>query len=451
MSMQTNIKTFYDSNTAMLLLKIINALCPLDPNTNHNVQNMFKAIQNAYCFVIVSYATYALYTMDISLYMHVGKIIYWQCLFDLLLCTPDVAVHHAFVLGILHPYLTTPGLEIHTYNEVSAILSTEISTIFLVIRNVIPAKYKTLATINNIIFIATFAYTRLYHYTTRLIYNAYLHNILQTHLTNSQLIPLYTSLYGLYFLNLYWGAIILKTLVKQFKSQMPSFQQCESIIKYMFFTSPLASLFLYRPFANHIYFIDTIGQCILAVSSYEYHKAVSQHNLDKNVLDNDIIWPYIDDVLLIHIRCFCCVLTNTNLYTSLTHNLPIMNLQMGKVYFSLLLHTASVYHFVKYLFTLKQDNHSLTINDTDAKKLAPLQFLQGFPILIDSLIIAFSTNSLTHRNNMLLITVLIFINGKVAPFYQMNHLVFHILLLLQTIFLCQSNIAANDHMIQSTI
>jgi hypothetical protein len=246
---------------------------------------------------------------------------------------------------------------------------------------------------------------------------------------------------------MYWAAIILKTLVKQFKSQMPSFQQCESIIKYMFFTSPLASLFLYRPFANHIYFIDTIGQGILAVSSYEYHKAVSQHNLDKNVLDNDIIWPYIDDVLLIHIRCFCCVLTNTNLYTALTHNLPIMHLQMGKLYFSLLSHTASMYNFVKYLFILKSENHTLTINEDDTAKLAPLHLFQGSSILLDSLIVAFSTNSLTHRNNMLVITALIFINGKVAPFYHMNHLVFHALLLLQTIFLCQSNIVANNDML----
>jgi hypothetical protein len=219
----------------------------------------------------------------------------------------------------------------------------------------------------------------------------------------------------------------------------------------MFFTSPLASLFLYRPFANHIYFLDTIGQGMLAASSYEYHNAVSQQQLDKNVLDNDIIWPYINDVLLIHIRCFFCVLTNTNLYTSLTQNLPNMHLQMGKVYFSLISHSASMYHFVKYAFTLKSEDHSLTVNEDDAAKLAPLQFFQGSSILLDSLIVAFSTNSLTHRNNILIITALIFINGKVAPFYHMNHLVFHALLLLQTIFLCQSNIAANDQMLNYPI
>lgn len=431
----------------MLLVKIINALCPLDPNTKHNIQSMFKTVQNIYCLSIVTYVTYVLCTRDISLYLYASQIIYRQCIFDLLLCTPDLALHHLFVLGLIHPFLTTPGIEMHAHNEMSIILSTELSTIFLVFRNIIPAKYKTLNAINNVLFIVTFAYTRLYNYSTQLIYNEPLHNKLIMHLPHSKSTLLITSLYGLFFLNIYWAAIILKTIVKQFKSKMPSFQECESIIKYMFFTSPLASLFKYRPFANSIYFLDTIGQGILAVSSYTYHNAVSQQPLEKSVLDNDIIWPYINDVLLIHIRCFFCILTNTNLYVHLTNNLPNMHLQMGKVYFSLLVHTSSMYHFVKYLFTLKSEDHTLTINEDDAAKLAPLQFFQGFPILLDSLIIAFSTNSLTHRNNILVITALIFINGKVAPFYHMNHVVFHALLLLQTIFLCQSNIAANDQLL----
>jgi hypothetical protein len=435
----------------MLLLYIIDLIYPLDPNRRHNFQSILKTFQNIYCFTIVAYAGYAIYTAKVDTYLTAIQIIHWQCIFDMLLCKPELVLHHIFVLHLTTPFLQIPGLANHTHEGVATILSTEISTIFLSLREFIPQRYTTLNSINNTAFICMFAYTRIYNYSNQLIYNEPLHNKLTSYLSTYNSCLIITAMYGLFFLNIYWAAIILKTIVKQFKSKIPSFQQCESMIKYMFFTSPLVSLFIYRPFTNPVYFIDTIGQGMLAISSYEYHKAASQQNIDKSVLDHDIIWTYINDVLLIHIRCFFCILTNTNLYTSLTHNLPIMNLQMGKVYFSLLLHTASVYHFVKYLFTLKQDNHSLTINDTDAKKLAPLQFLQGFPILIDSLIIAFSTNSLTHRNNMLLITVLIFINGKVAPFYQMNHLVFHILLLLQTIFLCQSNIAANDHMIQSTI
>jgi len=435
----------------MLLVKIINALCPLDPNTNHNVQTFFKAIQNTYCLAIVSYASYVIYTRDVQLYLHAGQVIQWQCVFDMLLCSPDLILHHLFVLGLLYPFLTTPGIEIHTQIEMSTILTTEMSTIFLVLSNIIPKKYQKLTIMNNVLFISTFAYTRLYMYSTALIYNVYLHNSLAMHLSSAKSTLLITSLYGLFFLNIYWGAIILKTLVKQYKPIMPSFQQCESIIKYMYFTSPLASLFLYRPFTHSIYFLDTIGQCMLAVSSYAYHNAASRHLPDKNVLDRDLLWIYINDVVLIHIRCFFCILTNINLYTTLTHNLPKMHIQIGKLYFSFVSHIASVYNVVKYIFSIKNNNHILSINGDEVDKMLPLHLFQGSSILLDSLIVAFSTNSLTHRNNMLVITALIFINGKVAPFYHMNHLVFHALLLLQTIFLCQSNMAANDQMMNQPV
>lgn len=431
----------------MLLLHIINAICHADPNTKHNVQSWVKTIQNTYCFCIVSYATYALFTQDIQLYIRAAQVIQWQCIFDMLLCSPDIALHHLFVLGLIYPFLTTPGIEIHTHNEISTILSSEISTIFLVLHNIIPKKYQTMAIINNVLFISSFAYTRLYMYSIELIYNESLHNKVEFYLPQSKVTILFTSLYGLFFLNIYWAAIILKTLVKQCKSHMPSFQQCESFIKYMYFTSPLASLFIYCPFTNSIYFLDIIGQGMLAISSYTYHNIASQQLIDKNVLDSDIIWYYIDDVLMIHIRCFFCILTNINLYIHLTNNLPNMHLQMGLVYFSLLAHTSSMYNIVKYVFMLKIENHILTVNGDDADKMLPIQFFQGFPILLDSLIIAFSTNILTCRNNMLVITALIFINGKVAPFYQMNHLVFHGLLLLQTIFLCQSNVETNEEIL----
>lgn len=448
---QTNINTFYCSTTTMLLVKLINALCPLDPTTKHNIQSMFKAIQNMYCLSIVAYATYAIYTAEVDIYLNAIQIIHWQCIFDFLLCSPDVALHHIFVLNLTTPILQIPGLANYTHEGVATILSTEISTIFLALRGFIPQTYKNLSIINNAVFVCIFAYTRLYNYATQLIYNEPLHNKLIMYLPRHNSFLIIGAIYGLFFLNIYWAAIILKTLVKQFKSQMPSFQQCESIIKYMFFTSPLASLVIYRPFANSIYFLDTIGQGMLAVSSYTYHNAVSQQLIDKNVLDNDLIWPYINDVLLIHIRCFFCVLTNTNLYIHLTNNLPKMHLQLCLVYFSLISHSASIYHFVKYAFTLKSENHSLTVNEDDAAKLVPLQFFQGSSILLDSLIIAFSTNSLKHRNNMLIITALIFINGKVSPFYHMNHLIFHALLLVQTIFLCQSNVVANDQILNYPI
>ena len=119
---------------------------------------------------------------------------------------------------------------------------------------------------------------------------------------------------------------------------------------------------------------------------------------------------------------------------------------MVLVYFSLLNHTAAMYNFIRYTITLKYNNEiiNLSVNDSDNVKI--IHLLNGLPSLIDSLIIVFNTNSLYYRNNMLVITMLIFINGMVKPFYHMNHLAFHVLLFFQTIFLCQSNVYVNEHM-----
>jgi hypothetical protein len=102
-----------------------------------------------------------------------------------------------------------------------------------------------------------------------------------------------------------------------------------------------------------------------------------------------------------------------------------------------------MYTFVKYVMGLKHDGAVLTVNEKSLALLWPLQVCQGLPILVDSLIVSFSTDDFNARTNMLLITALIFINGKITPFYHANHLVFHGLLLIQTIFLCNANVIAN--------
>jgi cation transport ATPase len=102
-----------------------------------------------------------------------------------------------------------------------------------------------------------------------------------------------------------------------------------------------------------------------------------------------------------------------------------------------------MYAFVKYVMGLKRDGVVMRVNEQNGTLLWPLQLCQGLPILVDSLIVAFSNDDFNARTNMLLITALIFINGRIAPFYHANHLVFHGLLFIQTIFLCSTNVIAN--------
>ncbi len=404
---------------------------------------MCKPFQNMACLSTVLFASYAIYDNSDAMLITAIQYVKYFSLVDLFICTPEVMVHHIAVLGMVLPYLDNPEFFTDTRTEMIALLTTEISTIFLVLRSVVPKKWGLLHVLNNVLFIVSFAYTRIYSYSHHLIYNEDLYNKIDQYLSPVTSTLVIMSIYMLYFLNIYWMSIIIKTVVKQFVDYLPTFQQCETMIKYMFFTSPIASLFIYTPFTNMIYWVDIVGQTLLSASSYIYHNAVSKSPIDKNVLDNDILWPYINDVLLIHVRCFGCVVVNTNLYGHLTTLSSAMYLQIVLLYLSFMHHCIAIYVFVKYVMGLKDDGAVLTVNDKGSSLMWTIYVCQGLPILVDSLIVAFSTDDFNARTNMLLTTALIFINGKIAPFYQANHFVFHGLLLIQTIFLCNANVIAN--------
>jgi len=432
----------------MFLLNVIDSYFPIKENIKNTIQSNFKYIQNIYCLLIVSYATYATLSNNIDLQIMALNIVKWQCILEFFLCSRDVMLHHLIVLGITVP-VTNSLQVIDTFlPELKIILQTELSTIFLTLHGIIPKKYKNAITINNILFVLTFLYTRLYQYSKYVIYNEKMYENITNYYTPANGTIICLALHSLLYINIYWGIIIIKTLVKQINKLniLPTTQQCEQIIKYMYFSSPIAACILYKPFENSIYFIDTIGVSMLSISSYEYHNQLSKYNHDKNVLDNNLIWYYINDVLFINIRCIFCIITNTNIYANIIRQSPVMYLKMGLLYISLTFHSASIYHFIKYIFTLKHADVILDIYDTNPKLTAPLRLFKGMPILIDSLIIAFSSGSLHECNNIILITIIIFATMSIVPFYQMNHLAFHLLLLVQTIFLCKSNLKVNNQM-----
>ena len=432
----------------MILLDCINAVMPMNNDTKTKTINIFKMIQNLYCFPLVLYATYACYSNDINTHIRMLSIVKWQCIFDFLLCTPDLMIHHIAALLLICPSLNSIHALSNLMPSILIAMKTEISTLFLVFREFIPEKYKTITLVNNILFIVLFIYTRIYQYTNKVIYNETLYLEIDTYYDVFDAMLIKIGIYLLYFMNLYWFSIIIKTFVKKINQSciVLSFYQTEHIIKCMYFLSILACLSIYKPFLNHIYFLDIFGVTMLSITSYGYHNRVTKYKFDKNVLDDDLIWYYIDDVLLINIRSFLCVLTNTNLYVSLTTMSQNMYINITLVYVSLLFHSSSMYHFVKYMFKIKGDNENMTITDGIPDKFAALCLFNGLPILVDTLIIIFNTNDLYNINNMLLITALIFINGMVKPFYHMNHLAFHVLLFFQTIFLCQSNVFVNENM-----
>ena len=111
-------------------------------------------------------------------------------------------------------------------------------------------------------------------------------------------------------------------------------------------------------------------------------------------------------------------------------------------YISFLVHSASIYHYIKFIITLKSDGNTFYLTEQGTYKNNIINFLSGLPILVDTLICLTNSN-FSARTNLLIITFLIYILSYIRPLYNMTHLGLHILLFFQTLASCQSNIVSN--------
>lgn len=430
------------------MLMLLNYILPF--TNNKIIKEIILVFQNLYALFFVGYSLYSIYDWitSSSIESLVNTSVYLKTFLitDLLLCSKELVVHH--ICSII---LIQNGISIFFSNNilhyyVAIIYSTELSTLFLIFKSLADQfKIKNkLTTINELLFLTTFVYTRIYLYSKYLILDNKLYDIIQ-----EKLPPLYNNIicvciYTLYILNLYWFSLIIKKLVKSLPKLSSLY--CEKALKYTYLLSLFGSLFLYRPYQNIIFAIDIIGQGILCVSSYEYHhsielelaKGIPEDKID--ILSNHIIWKYLNDIICINIRCFCCVLVHTNLFSG---HITAMNLFY--VYISFILHSSSIYNYVKFITEIKNEGDTFYLTEQGTYKNNIINFLSGSAILMDT-IICLTNSNFYARTNLLIITILIFIYSYVRPLYNMTHLGLHIILGFQTLALCQSNIVSNINM-----
>ena len=430
------------------------------PFTNNKIiKEGLLIFQNIYALIICCQSLYSIYdwrnTGNVESLITSAKYFRGYLMMDLLLCSGEVYIHHIASLCINQIVINNSIFFKDPLVFYSTIVcGVELSSLFLIFRSLTEQfKIKNkLTTINDILFLTTFTYTRIYLFSKYIILDKKFNDILidNLSLTTSFTITPYIlfdniimqgSLYTLYILNLYWFSLIIKKIVK-ILPKLSSYY-CEKALKYTYLLSLFGSLYLYRPYQNILFAIDIIGQGILCISSYEYHyslelelaKGVPEDKVD--ILSNHIIWKYLNEIICIHIRCFGCVLVHTNLFSG---HITAMNLFY--IYLSFILHSLSIYHYVKFITELKNERETFYLTEQGTYKNDVINFLSGSAIVMDTLICM--TNTIfSVRTNLLIITFLIFIYSYIRPLYNMNHLGLHILLGFQTLALCQSNIVAN--------
>ena len=184
---------------------------------NYILQSMYLSVSvfSTYCIFTTSYLNLCNYNIAL-----ICCIDYFLHVYNINKLNFDMILHHLFALMIIyffynHNYLIVDNIEIKN-NLIKNILSTEISTNFLIINNFIKnTKNLIIVKINQILFVSTFFYFRVYNYFIYIILsNDVKILIIKISKNNYYKYLLCIGMYGLFILNIYWFFIILKKCIK---------------------------------------------------------------------------------------------------------------------------------------------------------------------------------------------------------------------------------------------
>jgi hypothetical protein len=330
---------------------------------------LLKNIQNCHCIVVSSITMYCLYNhyylQNVYIMKYNFMLISGQCLLDLLITDkPEIIFHHIVTLSLCSfdlqyvPIISNTGFDFN--NNRAIMVMTELSTIFLVLRDWLKNYNKLLQSVNDICFISSFSIIRLYMVPVYMLLNGQYIQEINKYTTPNTIVWLcyQTSLCSFMFLNIYWGTLIVKKLVKSIRPYLYIFTYTnnEYLLQYTYMFSPFISVYAYMPLTNTYYIIDIIGQSILAVSSMFYHNKLYQIltyspvDYKINILNTDIFHYYLDDIVSIHVRAYLCVVVS--LLTKPIISTPITIIILSVTLFS---NCFTLYHYLQYcLFVLWQ-------------------------------------------------------------------------------------------------
>lgn len=380
------------------------------------------------------------------LFHYTLNLIFYHCSFDLLLTNKlDILIHHIITILLTKCFFSIPIPLDQLHFETLIIFSSELSSIFLVGREWLN-KNSFYYKLNDCAFVFFFFYTRLYLLPKYLLLNENCINVILSVRNDDYYKFLYfASLYAFMAINIYWGVVILKSIVSKLRKKNPylfTFTINEYCLQFTYFLSPLICIYVYKPLTD-FQWLDLIGQCLLSYNSCLYHytlyesiKVIENKKSDdvdtNNAVSIDILNPnirpfYIADIVSIHIRTFLCIATR--LVTIYPLGLVILGLMLVH-------HLITMYHFYDYTIEMIEEK----IPCIYASKDTLFDHIIRLPIFFSIILNMIFSNSLVYSHHNLLSFMLISCVLFVKPSYELNHLCFHFCLLYQTYALCLCNL-----------
>jgi len=385
-------------------------------------------------FISLYYVTHHIYLLEILPYIIFG---YVFC--DSFVSNGVPMIHHICCLICSYnsiKYFSKDYEQLHFLT----IFNTEISTVFLIIKEWMDeynikqnSIHIILYNINDLLFLSSFFKLRIYDF-YNLFQNPETYKIVNGYSSDKPLTQasVYIGLYGLFIINIYWFSIICKKLYKQiivkFVPVINNKRIAEYLLTFSFFVNFYIAYLKYFLYMSEYHFFDLFGIFLLSFSSGNYHYSkyrYLKHNSIIDVTSNELLEPFIYDKYAIQLRSFLA-LTTISLIRETSRKF---------IYLSAFYHTISLANFnmniIKTLFTNKKIVYD---ESEDSKKIIrKLDTISTMPCLIDTLmIICYHTNKYELKAELIIISAVIGLILSVKPFYNLNHVLLHLFLILQT-------------------
>jgi hypothetical protein len=313
-------------------------------------------------------------------------------------------LHHILILflfGTFHYYKYYDFFDI----LVNPALSFQISTIFLDISILLEHYniHKNIQNINLLFFISSFFYYRLYRYYYDVVINPEIFIYLEKYTYTLILVPFF-----FFTLNIFWACIIIKKIAKPLKIIQSEYVS-EYFCRYILLINIPITFYKYINTGNKYILIDVIGNIILNVGSYHFHKNIMLYELYQ--YPRKKIYFILDNIGI-----------RTKTILTLTTYCLYKNDHYTYLYINILYYLFA--GATSYILVCNSKNMDITKNYV-------ICWL-SVDVFVGSLFLAYHYNQLVNMYIVLLLLGIVY-NCKV--FYKVTHIAFHILLVFHNIVL----------------
>lgn len=422
-------------------------------------------IKNIFFFLVALSSFVSLFNKEIVLYTTSINLISLYATFDLLFykLTPDLIVHHLLVIYITFYNYIYKSLYKHEYHDlmIEICLYFEISSIFMAFQTIhdklVPIKninHNILSMVLKFTFMGTFYKYRIENFYKEFVLNSDLHNHIYDVCENSKNSFLckshaYNIYIGFFMLNIYWFTIMIKVLYK--KSGLKNILEKKHNFFYeniMTYTLLITSFYMYYFYtiensykSNYIY--DIIGTFILGIGSMMYHNFYAYFYQLKgskylNKLLYNINFYTAIDQLCIKLRSVLviysiCGFSNKFIISALLNSICGLLFVYKSINNYKSIHEASAGGQMEYQNEKNIDKKIM--NTYIQKTYQNISLCGGLTFIIDNIIICTKNNENIYCKYNILFGILIAMGFFIQPFYEINQIYIHILLMLQSYIL----------------